>query len=108
MAPATAASSPPLVLALALASVMYLLLAIVRFLARAVPRLVENAKPVPRLSIDLDDGEDNCLSSFFGVVVVFYLTLVFACRQRILNERQSTVLIADQMRDTDLNRRKKQ
>ena len=50
-------TTPPVVLALALASALYLLLALVKFLARAVPRLVENARAVPRLSIDLDDGK---------------------------------------------------
>ena len=49
-------TTPPVVLALALASALYLLLALLKFLARAVPRLVENSKAVPRLSIDLDDG----------------------------------------------------
>lgn len=57
MAPSVTATTPPVVLALALASALYLLLALVKFLARAVPRLVENAKAVPRLSIDLDDGK---------------------------------------------------
>ena len=69
MAPPTTASTPPLVLALTLASALYLILALLKFLGRAVPRLVENAKPVPRLSIDLDDGEKDLMRSFFGSAV---------------------------------------
>ena len=61
MAPSVTATTPPVVLALALASALYLLLALVKFLARAVPRLVENAKAVPRLSIDLDAGKREIL-----------------------------------------------
>ena len=57
-------TTPPVVLMLALASALYLLLALVKFLARAVPRLVENSKAVPRLSIDLDDGEEERTLSF--------------------------------------------
>lgn len=48
--------SSPLILALALASALYLAVAIAKYLARTLPRLVESLKPVPRLAIELDDG----------------------------------------------------
>ena len=57
MAPPVTATTPLVVLALALASALYLLLALVKFLARALPRLVENSRAIPRLLIELDDGE---------------------------------------------------
>ena len=83
MAPSVTSTTPPVVLALALASALYLLLALVKFLARAVPRFVENAKAVPRLSIDLDDGkrererEDCFFEAFFWRCCWFLIDLLF-------------------------------
>ena len=69
MTPSVTATTPPVVLALALASALYLILALLKFLARAVPRLVENAKAVPRMSIDLDDGKQR-ETVFFEAILV--------------------------------------
>ena len=73
MAPSITTTTPPVVLALALASALYLLLALVKFLARTVPRFLENAKAVPRLSIDLDDGM-IVFRGLFGAVFGFRST----------------------------------
>jgi len=49
-------TSSPLILTLALASALYVAVAIAQYLARTLPKLAESLKPVPRLSIELDDG----------------------------------------------------
>lgn len=77
-------TTPPVVLALALASALYLLLALLKFLARAVPRLVENSKAVPRLSIDLDDGErEHCFRGRFWLSFWFSIDV---CPRRAIEE----------------------
>ena len=77
-------TTPPVVLALALASALYLLLALLKFLARAVPRLVENSKAVPRLSIDLDDGERE--HRFRGRFWLSFWFSIDVCPRRAIEE----------------------